>query len=421
MEQRPITYNLLHKDELEYEVVIRGAQPADTVPALRAQVKNLCKDLPSDEIVSYDADVTAELAVVKNKLDELDDVIYISPPKSTPLKSLNRLQSVAHHLFHRITRLFSDDEDIASQIDASMARLDKILVKLDNIMHHFRSSLTQSQIAPDPWSDTQNLQNISHDSGSHVHKLNFRFNGKSCIKAFLQRLDELCLSRGLSHAKLFNSAAELFTDEALCWYRGIRDEVHNWLELRTLLLDEYLPSDYDHRLMQEIRARTQGSQESIINYLSIMQNYFTRLSKPVSDDEKLSIVLFNIRPFYTNQLALNPAESWTDLKRKCRLLEGAKERSQHFNEPPKATSSCMAPDLSYKSGGRPDVKVAALKPVANNFCVRCRIEGHTLRSCKAPFALVCYRCGAKDVTARSCTKCSSGVSSNSAVPKNCKQ
>ncbi|RVE45220.1 hypothetical protein evm_010110 [Chilo suppressalis] len=393
MEQRPITFNLLHKDELEYEVRIRGAKPVDGVPALKAQVRALNKDLPSDEILTCEVEIESELDIIREKLDSLDDLTSQTSSRASSLKALNRIQSLAHHLFHRLSRLDSDNDDsIASQLEALQERLDKFLVKLDNIMHHFKSSLTQ--VPPEENSRvhaaSERTGNASPDSGAAVHKLNIRFNGKTCVKAFLQRLEELCLSRGVTDGKLFNSAAELFTDEALCWYRGVQSEVHSWLGLKTLLLDEYLPSDYDHRLLQEIRSRTQGSDESIVNYLSIMQNYFTRLSKSLSEEEKLNIVLFNIRPFYTTQLALNPIESWTDLKRKCRLLEGAKERSQHFSEPPKITQACLAPDLSYKnSNNRQLPKVSAVQLVGNDkFCVRCRVEGHTLGTCREAHVLV---------------------------------
>lgn len=428
MEQRPIPFNLLHKDELEYEVKIRGAKPAENVPALRAQVRALNKDLPSDEILSCELDSKVEIDLIQEKLDNLDELISQSTPKASSLKSLNRVQSLAHHLFHRLGRVNCDDDDsLASSRDDLQERLDRILVKLDSIMYHFKTSLSQ----PLPSSSSSqtaamHVENVSGDSSAAVHKLNLRYNGKTCIKAFLQRLEELCLSRGVSESRLFNSAAELFADEALCWYRGVRAEVHCWSDLRCLLLEEYLPADYDHRLMQEIRSRTQGIDESIVNYLSIMQNYFSRLSKPLLEADKLSIVLFNIRPFYTAQLALTPVESWADLKRKCRLLESARERSQNFSEPPKATSHCLAPDLGYKHNSKPVPNIAAVQSKDDgSFCVRCRVNGHSLKGCRAPAVLVCYRCGAQGCTARTCSKCTPTTTSTSngnlAKPKNFKK
>ncbi|RVE53122.1 hypothetical protein evm_002219 [Chilo suppressalis] len=217
------------------------------------------QDLPSDEILTCEVEIESELDIIREKLDSLDDLTSQTSSRASSLKALNRIQSLAHHLFHRLSRLDSDNDDsIASQLEALQERLDKFLVKLDNIMHHFKSSLTQ--VPPEENSRvhaaSERTGNASHDSGAAVHKLNIRFNGKTCVKAFLQRLEELCLSRGVTDGKLFNSAAELFTDEALCWYRGVQSEVHSWLGLKTLLLDEYLPSDYDHRLLRD-RSRTQ--------------------------------------------------------------------------------------------------------------------------------------------------------------------
>lgn len=415
MEQRPITFNLLNKDELEYEVKIRGAKPADTVVALKAQIRSLNKDMPSDEILSCDLDINTELKIIQKKLDELDKLISSSAGKPSSLKMLNRIQNLAHHLFHRMGRLSpieNDDNGQNSLLTSLQNRLDSILGKIDNILHNFKSSLT-----PDQPMVTSNLPTQSTNNDSSVHKLNLRFNGKTCIKAFLQRLEELCLSRGLPESKLFCSAAELFTDEALCWYRGIKSDIHNWVELKTLLLDEYLPSDYDHRLLQEIRSRTQGTDESIVNYLSIMQNYFSRLSKPISEEEKLNIVMFNIRPFYTTQLALSPVESWNDLKRKCRFLENARERTAHFSEPPKVTTSFLAPDLGYKRHKSPP-RVSAIQPSNGLFCVRCRVNGHSLKGCRAPWLLICYRCGEKGFNANNCPKCAPPKQTSTGVSKN---
>lgn len=55
--------------------------------------------------------------------------------------------------------------------------------------------------------------------------------------------------------------------------------------------------------MSEIRSRTQGDTENITFYLAIMDGMFLRLSKKLSDEEKLEILLHNVRPHYATILA----------------------------------------------------------------------------------------------------------------------
>lgn len=429
-EERPINFLLLRKDELEYEARIRGAEPASKVIDLRAQVRKLSKELPSDEIAEVDLDIVSEFHAVKDKLAYLNDLIVGAGKPTCTLKLLNRVEAVAHHLYHRLSRLIPTEESpvTTENLDSLRENLDQILHKLDNFMYNFKSGLSQRRhsnsipppipaedmaigtdsVTPPTVSPAKEITYYNNGSGSAIHKLGITYNGTTCVKAFLQRLDELCRSRGITDSRLFNSAAELFTDEALSWYRGILNEVNDWAQLKDLLLVEYLPSDYDQKLMQELLSRTQGPDESIVNYLSIMKNYFIRLSTPLSDKVMLDIVMLNIQPYYSTQLALEKTDTWAELKRKCKLVEVANDRARRFTNPPVVSSSSVAPDLGYKpKSSRPAPKVAAVEApeIPSSFCVRCRVKGHSLKSCTAPFVVICYRCGEKDVTARTCPKC----------------
>lgn len=87
--------------------------------------------------------------------------------------------------------------------------------------------------------------------------------GRTCVRVFLQRLEELCSSRGIPAERLFVSAVELFEGDALQWYRSVKPDCSSWAQLESLLLAEFLPFDYDRRLLKEIRSRTQGPRESI--------------------------------------------------------------------------------------------------------------------------------------------------------------
>ena len=419
MEERPISFNLLLKEELEYEVRIREAKPADKVVDLRAQVRALSREYPSDEIVTCDLNIEVELGIIQEKLACLDKLVTGVAGRRSSLKTLNRMQALAHHLFHRLGRLNGDEEE-ALVIESLQARLENKLQKLDNIMQVFKSSLCSP---PMETVDGFSAAPTKTSNSNAVHKLNIQYDGRTCVKAFVQRLSELCYSRGINEETLFRGAAELFSGDALSWYRGVRDEIHSWQELQASLLSDHLPADYDARLMQEIRTRTQGPDESVINYLSVMSCLFARLSHPLAESDKLEIVLLNIRPFYTTQLALNPAQSWSDLKHKCKLLEVARERADRFREPSVVTDTCLAPDLGYKNNNAKTLKeytpgVAAIQASTDGtFCVRCRVGGHNLSRCPSK-RLVCFGCGEDGVTIQTCQKCRIGRNKSIIKKKN---
>lgn len=408
-EERPVRFNLLNKDELLYEVTIRDAVPENTVDLLRAQIRRLIKEIPSDEVSVFEGDVEAELKAIASKISELEAIL---DQRTLLLKKLYRIQALGNHIFHRLSRVEPVEEAHVTFKEQLDDRLVPLLKRVDHMSHTFSSSF-EFKPAVDVVSGESGLAEaeaiaakpvVTCDRASYVHSLNLKFNGKDSVQAFIQRIEELCLSRNISKVKLFNSAAELFSDEALYWYRGVRDEVKDWESLKALLLEEYLPYDYDHRLLQEIRSRSQGPDESISSYLNIMQNYFSRLRIPVATAEKLSIVKFNIRPSYSIPLANTDIQSWSDLKKYCRQLEAAKQRAESFTEPPKNIQNAVAPDLAYKGkSNRP--RCDAIAEPADKFCVRCRVSDHTLLECTAPRTIVCFRCGEKGVTAAHCPKC----------------
>lgn len=410
MEERVIAFQALHKDELVHEVRIRDAVPAEDVSSLRVQIRTLSREVPSDSIVSFEGKVADELQEIQKKLEELTTLV--KPSSSVPgLKNLTRIQALAHHLYHRLTRL-----EPVSSLDQSThvqlsGELDRILKKLDNMFSVFKTSVEDSftdckEVIPAAPVPCKKYQMVS--------SLNLKFSGSSCVRVFLQRLEELCASRGISEQILFASAAELFEGDVLSWYRSIRSQCSSWSEVKQGLIDEYLPYDFDRRLMQEIRVRTQGPNENIVTYVALMLNYFSRLSYIVPEKDKFDIIYQNIRPEYSVPLCTTEITDLKKLKELCRMLECGKYRAQTFVEPSKPRSGCLAPDLACKSI---QPKVHAAVAAENLFCARCRVSSHCLADCTST-AIVCFRCGKQGVTVPRCPNCRPTPSNKPSVSKN---
>lgn len=270
---------------------------------------------------------------------------------------------------------------------------------------------------------------VTCDRGLSSELSKLKYNGKSSPRAFIQRVREFIESRGIPSERILAFGAEIFVDDALHWFRAIRDEVRSWPELVSRLNDDFGVSDFDYRFLAEIRARTQGDKENITVYLSIMAGMFAQLNKRLTDEEQLEILLHNVRPCYASVLSsITAIDSVNTLRTLCKNYENIQSRLAHFHEPARATSHTLAPEFAYAHASSAQTynskqssykhephksnsaqAVHAVKAVASDkpkrFCFRCRVDTHTLKNCKAERYLVCFKCGLLGFTIPTCPEC----------------
>lgn len=459
METYPIKFFLLNKNELVYEVLIRGEEPASTVLELRKQINKLTPIIPTSDIcesgIEPDVDISGAsislselLSRVKNLEDKFDNNLF------------ERTRALCNHLYHRIKRLDVSDTKYADKIKSLIKHITTLSSKLDTINKSANPTSCEPvvdvvhQIPP-----SDNPPHVSiHCDRSHISDLQkLKYNGKSCVHAFIQRVKEYSTARNIPSSKLLAYATEIFTGDALHWYRSIRTSVSTWDELVAVLVEDFSQFDYDYRLLSEIRQRTQGDSETITIYFAKMIELFSRLSKGISEQEKLEILLHNIRPCYASVLASNSSSinSIDSLKTICKNFEKIQSITSQFKEPPRVTGETLAPDLAfskfnesnsnktkfnnqhrynkynnpdnnspytktnfknqhpnnnfYHFNKKPNTSISAISQTSSNtktvFCPRCRNSDHPLSQCNANRYPICFKCGTKNVKYPDCPKC----------------
>lgn len=243
------------------------------------------------------------------------------------------------------------------------------------------------------------------------------------VHSFLERVSELRVARNLTERDLFDSAIDLFEGKALNWFRSNRSRFTDWRGLSALLCKHFEPPDYRSRLFKEILDRTQDPSEKIVDYMSSMHALFRRYGY-MSEDVKLDIITRNLAPFYTTQLpAVNSLE---ELEDQCLVLEGKKYRAEHYVPPSRRRQNFVEPDFAFVSDSPEEAltdnrfstpNVQEIRHNTNTSlnnnrvprevtCWNCQKTGHLNRDCPTPRKIHCYRCGAPNVTVRSCQKCS---------------
>lgn len=443
----PIKFLLLQKSELMYEVAIRGEAPSDNVGGLRRQVTKLTQLYPSDEIL----DSVLEYADDVNGIQETMDKVRanLESLRATFNESLyNRTKSLLHHLHFRLLRVQtptkSDESKLFSTLKTTFESYYSYFLGLTTTT---TTSTGESNLAPNEESqDKINFSglNIAVTCERSVMQdlAKLKYDGKSCVRSFVQKLEEFRISKGLTEAKMLSSASDIFSGDALHWYRSIRGSIVDWNGLVSALKEDFDIPDYEYRMASEIQQRTQGEGESITIYLAIMNGMFSRLTKQLSEEEKLEIILHNIRPSYSTIIAASPnIRSIQELGHICKNYERIKVRSDNFREPPPVSASTLAPEFSYqpekrkefsktffndksKTNFRPpqfrkpypsnSLECDAAEPVneVKLYCHRCRVTTHSMKECPAERTIFCFKCGKKDVRSPDCPDCSQSKVSN---------
>lgn len=432
----PIKFLSLQKAELEYEVSIRGETPASTVADIRKQISKLSQLYPSEDIMCSHLELSEDLSICQ---DLLDKIKLFFAEEVLDKNTLARTENLFHHLYHRLNRICPDKELLNVHVKCSTL-FKELYEKLLNFKKKSVDPLSVFESSSDFQAATPVQVMVTCEGGSgrtHSELGKLKYDGKSCVRSFIQRVNEFSEARNVSDTKLLSFATEIFIDNALHWFRSVKDQVTSWDELVILLKQDFGISDYDYRLLAEIRARSQGESENITIYISIMIGMFSRLSKALPEEDKLEIILHNIRPCYASTLA-SAAEikSIDQLRVLCRNFENVQSRLVQFREPSDASSSnLLAPEFAYKpktnfykpkptSTTNPNFSKAnssndvnqkylhALNKTVEDvsskqpYCPRCRDNTHSLRNCKNT-EILCFKCGHKGVKKPDCPRCNS--------------
>lgn len=273
-----------------------------------------------------------------------------------------------------------------------------------------------------------------------VFKWNIFFDGtpaSGSVNAFLQRIEELRLARNCSKEELFQSAADIFRGIGLEWYRSQlrRNRFDSWDNLVLALRKDFLPVDYDDHLKSEILKRTQGANEKVVIFVSIMENLFNCLSDPPPEAERLKIIKKNLLPSYQKHLALQTINNLTDLCNICRALEEAELIQSKFVPPPRRNVCTLEPGLSYEGDIRDQPSTSsdnfccshnnnftqkcsnqnyprnrrtnnAIKQVSEISCFGCNQPGHIIKNSRRQNREpVCHGCGSRGVIRPNCRNC----------------
>lgn len=169
-----------------------------------------------------------------------------------------------------------------------------------------------------------------------IYKWNVKFSGEeksSNAIDFIQKVNALAQSRGVSETDLFESAIEFFSGHALKWYFSQRDQLSSWDQIAEKLVSDFVEVDYYDKLLMKIHQRKQSHDESVVHFITIFEDDCSRLITQLTSAEKVNILKRNILQKYRPSIILREYGTVDELKHELKLLESTMQydRNVHFS------------------------------------------------------------------------------------------
>lgn len=461
--------NCLLDYELDYELKIRAVTSQRTVADKRKMLTILLhKERESNrslisELVINGLDYDEEKVDIDKSLDSISDIVGDFVGSCSDF-TYTRLKSRLAHVSNRVRRLpvAVEDQTKTNYVKEAFATC----LTLEADLYEKANNQPGTSNPSSPLSSQPPIINVTSpvvSCSSRVPLMSdwqVKFNGEGKnLHNFLERISELAQSRKVDDKDLFTSAAELFVGDAFVWYKSIKNSVNDWQTLVSYLKRDFLHSDIEDELWDQIKHRKQRRTESVAVFIAHMQILFSRLSSTPAECTKVKHIRRNILPEYISQLALADINSVDDLVKYCRKLEEAsyiknkihsvselnsfqpehhnsqgssrnfsdnrQHNSQHFSDSrhlgnpsrnrPKNNSNSNKNNRNgsaYVNNSKnknsrivSHASSSTSKEGIQVTCWNCDLPNHFHDSCTLRRNIFCYKCGMKNVKSNSCPTC----------------
>lgn len=253
-----------------------------------------------------------------------------------------------------------------------------------------KSELTRTAASKGSLTDTCSLLDTARKWGC-------QFDGKDGI-AFLERLEDLRESYGLTHGQLRKCLPLFFKDQALLWYRNNKDEWDSWEDFAECFRQYYIPSKTKFQIEEAIARRTQEPNETARDYVTAIQTLMRRHGAMTPED-RLERTYYNLRPEYRLYVRRTDFRDLAGMLRLADEYERTRQDERAYQNPKSARDQPMT-----------KMNAAAISPGYNpqDCCWGCGQRGHIRRFCRRPPKVFCSRCGKEGVLTRDCHGTQSG-------------
>ncbi|CAB0043861.1 unnamed protein product [Trichogramma brassicae] len=133
-------------------------------------------------------------------------------------------------------------------------------------------------------------------------KISFAGGDRAKAEMFITRLAKCRAGTSVDDQRLIDAVQATLNGEADLWYRAARPSFKSWERFESSFRKMFIGKLGEFKLLQELRNRKQGEEESIVTFIVYFNFYLSHLTEKPSRREQVKIAWNNIRPAYRSAL-----------------------------------------------------------------------------------------------------------------------
>ena len=208
---------------------------------------------------------------------------------------------------------------------------------------------------------------MDRDNSLHVIKTlknwGLRYSGeeKESPEQFLSRLKACKRATGIPDEQLLPCLASILVREAGDWYEVYQDDILCWdcRIFEKAFKRQFVGELHEDDVMEELRARYQGSKEKIAPFITKFRRIIAHLKRPPLLREQLNLTFSHLRPEYQDALWERNLDSFDAIERYGKEFERREAIKERYRSPPRRDRAKI-PGTSYTGPNRASHKVAAI-------------------------------------------------------------
>ena len=180
-------------------------------------------------------------------------------------------------------------------------------------------------------------------TGQLLRQWEVKFSGKrhEDVDEFVERLEEFRRQLNFPDEDILRQIPTILSGEALTWARTKYDTWRTVADVILALQQRYRPIDYEVRLEDELRERSQGPCESISSYIIGMRVLLKKFAPPLPLRTQLDRVYRNLHPDFLEKIYREQVTSLDELERLGQQIELRRELAKRYKPPPTPENSMI--------------------------------------------------------------------------------